>query len=187
MAKINTKFKFNHSQILIIISMSAIIVVILAIFTTLHFQNKFNKLSVEFEQYKIGYQTKIFSLGDSIDTAEFSLVVNSVDVDNDGIPGYLPAPEGMKYLAIDISLRNKTDSENIFLPLFETYLRDSEGTRYELTVAPNVESGVAGRIAAGDTVKGQVGFLVPETANNLRFYFEPFSGVTDTVVVELNI
>ncbi len=148
---------------------------------------KNSQLVQELQDLKTGYYMKSWAVGDEIDATDFKLTVNGVDVDSVGIPNYLPVPEGMEYLAVDISLTNKTSNENIFIPLNTAYLRDKNGTKYDLSLAPNVESSVAGRIAAGDTIKGQIGFLVPQSAEGLRFYFEPFAQSSEIVVVDLKL
>jgi hypothetical protein len=134
-----------------------------------------------------GYELVTYSPGDIVETPDFSLEVTGFDIDTEGIPQYLEVPDDQQYVAVDLTFRNKTSNDAILLPLNDVYLKDETGKKYLVTTAPNVESGVAGRVAAGDVISGQAGFLIPRSLDNVNFYFEPLGGQDPVVVYNLSL
>lgn len=181
-------YKQTNSQrkLLYVLSASLMLITIVAVSVNAILWSKYVSTSAELTTLKTGVQKRIWQIGENIETAEFVFSVNEVNVNQQGLEKYLPAPEGMQFVTVDVSMRNKTAEEKVFIPLNTAYIRDSEGNKYELTVSPDVDSSAAGRIAAGDIIKGQIGFLVPESSMGLNFYLEPFGATSDIIIVSLN-
>jgi hypothetical protein len=176
----------NRNNFVIAFALIASAMVLISLAVTIVFVKRYDKLEKDFNSYKTGYSIKLWSVNDEIVTPKFILKINGLSIDKTGIPQYLPAPEGMDYVSVDLNVKNRTANDEIFIVQDHVYLRDELGNRYNPTVAPNVEKGIAGSIAAGDTAKGQIGFLIPESSQDLKFYFVPY-GIepADTVVIDL--
>jgi hypothetical protein len=158
--------------------------VILAVSSTIFYYVKYKNITEELNEYKTGYALKTWAIGDEVDTPDYTISVKEINIDKIGIPKYLPAPEGKQFVAVDLTVKNRTSTEAVFLPINSSYLRDQDGIKYAVTTAPNVEEGIAGQIAPGDTARGMLGYLVPQDISELRFYFEPYgeqAGKTITI------
>jgi hypothetical protein len=89
---------------------------------------------------------------------------------------------------VQVKIKNKTEKVVSFLPVLQTYLRDGNGVKYEITTAPNIkQAAVAGPIAPGDTVSGQIGFQVPVAVQGrLKFYYDMNAfGVHDLAIFDI--
>ena len=163
-----------------------ICVVLLSVAANLWLMYRYQGAQNEITSLRQGAELKTWSIGDVIETPEFSFTVHDVKVDTVGIPKYLPVPEGQKYVAVDVSLKNKTEDDNTFVPLNTAYLRDADNHKYDLSLAPTVEFTAAGRVASGDTIRGEIGYLVPAEAKELRFYVEPFANKSAMIVIDIS-
>jgi Domain of unknown function (DUF4352) len=173
--KITTQTRNLDSRIMRIQPVLATVAILFLGFTTLLYQSKYTNALQELSDYKNGYSLSTNELGTTAETPDFNITLNSVTYDDKGLVGYIVPPEGMQFVAVDLSVKNKTSSDKMFLPIDSTYVKDQTNIKYFLTTAPNVQEGVAGTVAAGDTVKGQIGYLVPKATTKLNFYFIPYS------------
>lgn len=170
---------------LLLLTLSSI--TLISIVGFIYYFQSYNNVNEELSLIKTGYTTKLWQLGEKVETPDFTLVINSADIDTVGIPDYLPVPEGMEFITLDLSVTNKTEKDLLFLPINSTYLKDQDGNKYGLTTTANVKQEIAGTVVAGDTNNGQIGFMIPQNTEALRFYFEPY-GESDgpTIVIDLN-
>jgi hypothetical protein len=170
-----------------LLSIAAILMTCVSITATVLLAIKYQKVVDENTSLKTGYTTEKWQPKQEILTPNFGITLEGVDVDDKGVPDHLPLPEGYIFIAVDISVRNVTAEEKLFLPMDHTYIRDESGLRYDLTAAPNVETGIAGSVMSGDTARGQIGFMVPKGQKNLTFYFEPYGdGAGKTAAFDLS-
>lgn len=153
----------------------------------IYYYQKYTTTADELSMIQTGFTTKLWQPGEAVETPDFVITINNVDIDRQGIPQYLPIPEGMQFITLDMDVKNKTSNDILFLPINSTYLKDQDGNIYGLTTTAKVEQEIAGTVVAGDTKTGQVGFMVPQNTSALRFYFEPY-GQEDgnTIVIDLN-
>ncbi len=164
-----------------------LVLVLVSLLATVVLAVKYDRLQKDYNLLKNGNSTKIWQPNQEVLTNHFMLKVNKVLIDEVGVPEHLPAPEGTKFVTVDLSVKNMTDSDKLFIVHDHMYVRDESGYRYDSAVAPNVTVGIAGTIAAGDTAAGQVGFLVPKTTTDLKLYFEPYGEDTaQTVIIDIN-
>ncbi|HMT18810.1 MAG TPA: DUF4352 domain-containing protein [Candidatus Saccharibacteria bacterium] len=134
----------------------------------------YERIKKENDLLRNGYALKTWQPNELISTDQFQLTVTGVKTDREGIEKYLPVPEGYKFLTVELTVKNMTDSEKWFLPEAHMYMKDASGQRYDLTATKDVQTSIAGPIAAGDTTKGQVGYMVPDNESTYRLYFEPY-------------
>lgn len=147
---------------------------------------KYNDVRDENKFLKTGHALQKWQPKQEVITPNFAITLEGVNIDEKGIPDHLLLPEGFVYIAVELSVRNLTGEEQLFLPQDHAYIKDQSGLRYDVTVAPNVEKGIAGPVIVGDKSRGQIGYMVPKGQKNLTFYFEPYgSGSGATVAFDL--
>lgn len=105
------------------------------------------------------------------------IVVNDVRaVEADG---YSAPAAGFRYLVVDLTLTNTTDAPTTVSSLLQMELVDpATGYRYTIDIGATVAAkGNApdGELAAGEKLRGQVGFAVPVDAQGLRFAIDASS------------
>ena len=160
---------------------------IVSISSTVYLAVKYQDVLDENNFLRVGYALQKWQPKQEIITPNFAITVEDVSIDDKGIPQHLPLPEGYVFVAVDLSVRNLTGDEQLFLPQDHTYVKDETGFRYDLTAAPNVVNSIAGAVMSGDKVRGQIGYMVPKDQKNLTFYFEPYgSGAGKTAAFDLS-
>lgn len=126
-------------------------------------------------QYEVSYVIKKSRIGEVLDTKDFSFAVTKIEFDTTGITEF-PAPPGTQFVMVSVSIHNKTSSSANFYPIYDTYIRDGNGYKYEITAAPKIEvPSIAGEIQRGLAVNGVLGYMVPIGSKNLEFVYEPSS------------
>ncbi|MCA9349127.1 DUF4352 domain-containing protein [Candidatus Saccharibacteria bacterium] len=172
----------NHQRLLRVVSFSAVAAVILTCLIAGLALRQNHRLKGELYDIKLGYSMHSWLPGESVETEVYRLKLEDVTIDKEGIPVYLPAPSGYMFVTVDLSIDNKSQQDQLFLPLNYTYLKDQTGKKYALTTVPNITNSAAGKIAAGDTVRGQIGFMIPITSTDLHFYFEPYGQDNSSII-----
>ena len=177
----NSSNKSENTQLritLLVISTTSLLLTVFLVFTVFRYQSVSSKL----DQYESGYSMSTFSPGHEVHTDNFTLTVTGLALDHEGIPKHLPAGDGHMFATIDMTVRNKTTEDRLFIPVNSTYVRDQDGYKYSTTAAPSVTSSLAGQIAAGDTAAGQISYLIPEDTTVLKVYFEPYGDDSSKIV-----
>jgi hypothetical protein len=118
-----------------------------------------------------------------------SAMVNSVEItvkeilpfdekylDPDSNPRVSPPMSWMKYIIVDLSLKNKGDKDVDLSRITDFYARDPEGWRY-LTISwasqvldDAIDESIT--LEAGDEISGQMALMVPKDPGHLFFVFE---------------
>ena len=114
-----------------------------------------------------------FAIGDIIQIGDLTIVVN--EVTSPGGDRFNQPDAGKKFVAVDVTLENiGSESENIS-SLLQMYMKDSTGQVYDEDFAATLAAGnsPSGEIVPGEQIRGQVGFQVPEDAQDLVFVFDP--------------
>ena len=73
---------------------------------------------------------------------------------------------------VDVSIENLASEATNVSSLLQMSLKDGTGQVYDVDIFAPAESAPDGEIAAGETVRGQVGFQVPTGAEGLLFVFD---------------
>jgi len=118
-------------------------------------------------------QMQVYQVGDQIQIGDLILTVNKVDYPT-GDEFNKPEP-GKKFVVIDLTLINQGSKAVQISSLLQMSLKDATGQVYEVDLSASVAgngSAPDGEIAPGEKVRGQVGFQVPEDAQELMFVFD---------------
>ena len=115
-----------------------------------------------------------YSVGDVIDISDFVMVVLGWDI----LPAneFAEPDEGNQFVAVDLLLVNQTDSPVSVSTLLQMFLKDATSQKYNVDLFAQMaaEGGsLDGELAAGERLRGKVGFQVPENATGLEFEFDP--------------
>lgn len=145
------------------------VVTILLLSVAVFYRQRYVTVRHQLNAYEYSHPLVSYGVGEVVDTARFSFAVTKIAYDDQGIKEY-PAPPGMQFLMIDITLFNKTSSSIYFLPVTQTYVRDQQGNRYDISTAPKIiEPSIAGEIVPLIGYNGRLGFVVPKSAEGLEF------------------
>lgn len=115
----------------------------------------------------------IFAIGDVIEIGDLTLTINEVTYP----PGdsFNRPDEGNKFVVVDITIKNQGSAATSVSSMLQMSLKDDTGQKYGLDLMASTASGGTtpdGEIAPGETIRGQVGFQVPEDATGLVFVFD---------------
>lgn len=114
-----------------------------------------------------------YNVGDVVSIGDLTITVNEVTFP--GGDDFNRPEAGKKFLVVDLTIENKGAEPAMISTLLQMSLKDETGQKYDVDIMASVASGGAspdGEIAAGDKLRGQVGFQVPETATSLVFIFD---------------
>lgn len=105
-------------------------------------------------------------------TARFpQSTVTISDVKTSEGSGRFIAPEGSTYLVLTMTVTNISKAKITVLPSLDTYLKDEQGVMTYLTPLALDHPFRAGPILPGDTVKGQLSYLVRQVKDQ-SFYID---------------
>lgn len=114
-----------------------------------------------------------FNIGDVVAFENTSLTVNEFSYATGS--QFNEPEEGYKYLLVDITVEN-TSSETINIStLLQMYVKDSDHKKYAVDIMASMESSSSlpeGELSPGESIRGQVGYQVPENATGLVFALE---------------
>jgi hypothetical protein len=101
-------------------------------------------------------------------------------------PAFTPAA-GQDLVVFAISVTNRSQAIQPFLPSVQTYIRDDEGGTYPMHPSVGATNPLpATDLHPGETVSGQLSYAIPSTLKHFRFYVDPqWQGMTP-VVFNLN-
>ena len=86
-----------------------------------------------------------------------------------------PPDPGNRYIVIDVTVVNTGDDAYNISSILQTDVRDADGRVYSVTVGPETSGTLDGTIPAGDMLRGEAAFEVPEAAT-LQFQFKQALG-----------
>ena len=164
----------HHSRALFAGVTIALVATSISVAITCIYVSRYNSLKEENSVLRDGYKLRVMRPDETLTSDYYSLKVEKLVADKTGIPQYLPVPQGYKFITLTLSVKNMTASEQLFLPENHLYLRDDNGMKYDLTGTIDVTQPIAGAIASGDMIQGQVGYLVPDDGRSYKLYFDPY-------------
>lgn len=114
-----------------------------------------------------------FKVGDTVAVGNtWKVVVNGVATDDGGQFSTLKA--GDTYVLVDISLTNRSSTEQNVSSLLEFTFKDSTGLKYDEGIDTNASgSSPNGKVAAADTLRGTIAYEVPATQKAFTLSFTP--------------
>lgn len=114
-----------------------------------------------------------FEVGDQIEIGDLGLVVNEVTFPTGD--DFTQPDEGKKFVVVDLSITNNTDSSQAVSSLLQMQMKDATGQIYGVDMMASMAAGGAspdGELAPGETLRGQVGYQVPVDVQGLVFVFD---------------
>ena len=111
-------------------------------------------------------------LNESVSAGDFELLVHAIDDPVAGESEFFEPEPGNRWLAIELSLTN-IGSETQDYGSFDFKVKDAENFEYGQLFIDLAQSLDSGTLLAGETVRGRIGFEVPESATIVRLIFEP--------------
>lgn len=114
-----------------------------------------------------------FNVGDTVEIGTLTLTVNEITYPA-GDQFNKPS-SGNKFLVVDLTIENKGTSAASISTLLQMWVKDSTGQKFTVDLmATTAAKGATpdGELAAGEKIRGQVGFQVPENATGLVFVFD---------------
>lgn len=118
-------------------------------------------------------EQNIFSIGDTIEINDMILTINEVSIPPSS--GYFGPDEGYKFVVVDLTLKNNSSQSVNISSLLQMWVKDSESRQYSVDVFATEAGGGTlpdGEYAADETIRGQVGYQVPENETTLLFVFD---------------
>jgi len=112
-------------------------------------------------------------VGETFSSGDLEFVVNGVSMD--GGSGFFTPDEGNTFLLIDVSvINNGSESASISSMMMFT-LRDSHGFSYSISISAVAagRGGLDGDVMAGSTLRGELGFEVPDGMTGLELFVSP--------------
>lgn len=127
-----------------------------------------------------------YKIGDIIQIGSMTMTVNSVS--NPTGDQYNQPESGKKFVVVDLTFENKgAESANIS-SMLQMSLKDATGQAYDVDISAEVASGGKspdGEIAAGEKLRGQIGFQVPTDAKGFQFVYDASLFGSGKVFVDL--
>jgi len=136
-------------------------------------------------------KTQTFNIGDTATDSELEVTINNVkfvskidEQDNEFLVA--EAPSGKQYAIVDLTVENVlSDKTQTVSTMMETTILDQEGYNYDLDFEAFValdKSFKDGEILPGMKKRGEIAYLVPSDATDLKFIYK-FDMLTGTTAV----
>ena len=96
-------------------------------------------------------------------------------------PPPFEAPQGYKFISLNLDIKNNSDQIFHFAPVLQTKIIDSNGNSYTMAPTTLVAPIKAGPISPGESVSGELSYLVPADISSPKYEFsEPSINLTAT-------
>ena len=116
---------------------------------------------------------QIYKIGDVITMGTTTLTVGGIEFSQG--QEYSEPAEGYEFLVVDLTLENKGSQAITVSSLMQMAVKDADHYQYSVDLFASMLLGQGspdGEIAAGEKLRGQVGFQVPKDATKLMFVFD---------------
>lgn len=123
-----------------------------------------------------------YKAGKTISSRDYDVRIDSVTRGN-GEKGSLNPGEGRTYLIVTLYVKNKTSKVLPLYPVSQTYIKDSQGQTYSIGPAMVKQPFLAGDLAPGDQIKGEIAYEIPSNITKPLFYFEGLS--SSPIIIQL--
>jgi hypothetical protein len=121
----------------------------------------------------LGGQQKVFQIGDMVEVSD--LVIQVLEVSYPGGSGIVQPKEGFKFVGIDVQVDNQGEAVKEITSVIQMYLKDSTGQKYTFHLGAQslMDTGLPDdELQAGERIRGQIGYQVPENIGVLIFVFD---------------
>ena len=129
-------------------------------------------------RHRMSFTSKVqtYKAGKTITSSDYDVRIDSISRGS-GEKGSLNPGEGKTYLIVNLYVKNKTSKVLPLYPVTQTYIKDSQGQTYSIGPAIVKQPFLAGDLAPGDQVKGELAYEIPSNLANPLFYFEGLSSL----------
>ena len=113
----------------------------------------------------------VASISQTTQAGPLDVKVDAVREDDKGDPGFMPGTS-YHYVIVDMALLNRGRTSVSMSPVAQAYLRDVEGTVYQMAPAPTDHPLAAAEMVPGASAWGEISFDVPDSAHGLVLYYQ---------------
>ena len=99
------------------------------------------------------------------------------------IPSYFETKEDTMALCVNLTVKNISGSEKLFIPLEEIYIQDSEGNNYAIQAILTCDGGIGGPIQTGEVLQGDLGFMVPKNKKIEKLFYQPIDNIAKSFII----
>lgn len=125
------------------------------------------------EDLNLTQSQETYQIGDLIEITD--LVIQTLGVSYPTGTEFVKPKEGFKFLAVDVQIENQGISVQEITSVVQMYIKDETGQKYTFHLGAQslLDAGLPDdELQPGEKVRGQIGFQVPENAQNLIFVFD---------------
>ena len=130
---------------------------------------------------------KTFKIGDQVQAGKWIVTVHGVTNPYTSSNQFVQPSAGNVFVVVDVEVKNTDSKTETLSSLLSFHLKDSENKTYDesLSVDTGGPKTPDGEIAAGDSLRGNVAFEVPQSAKGLMFIFNSsaIGGTTATIAL----
>ncbi len=119
------------------------------------------------------YQLKQWQPGEIIQDDRFSFSFNSVRYDTVQVPGFWELEQGKQFVIVNISFKNNSSITYQLSPITSMTILDDNANNYHVSSAVDIHNSLGGPVNPGETVRGEVGFTLPDSIHSGQFIFNP--------------
>lgn len=112
---------------------------------------------------------KQFHVGDTVEIGGVAITVNEVA---DLVDTTFDPDEGNKFVAVNLSIQNRTAEPVHISTIMQMSLKDTTGQIYKVDLLASNGAPPEGEISPGEKIRGWVGYQVPIEAGGLVFVFD---------------
>ena len=103
-------------------------------------------------------------------------------IDDTGTEVFRPGA-GYHYVIVDVEITNSDTADLALAPVIQTQIQSAMGERFEMAPAPLDKPFDAGVLAPGQSRRGELSYIVPDEATDMRWVFESGDGITATEIM----
>ncbi|SQI03876.1 DUF4352 domain-containing protein [Clostridium perfringens] len=136
------------------------------------------------EQQEQQSKVETFKVGDTIQTKDFKITINSVEKENGG--EFVKPKDGNEFLKLDITIENISKEAQSISSVIMFKVVDKDGRAYNQAFTENQNGQLDGEVGPGRKMTGEYVVEVPKGATGLQLEFDSSLLTGGQVIVDLN-
>ncbi|MDK0947718.1 DUF4352 domain-containing protein [Clostridium perfringens] len=129
-------------------------------------------------------KVETFKVGDTIQTKDFKITINSVEKENGG--EFVKPKDGNEFLKLDITIENISKEAQSISSVIMFKVVDKDGRAYNQAFTENQNGQLDGEVGPGRKMTGEYVVEVPKGATGLQLEFDSSLLTSGQVIVDLN-
>ncbi|WP_415341536.1 DUF4352 domain-containing protein [Clostridium perfringens] len=129
-------------------------------------------------------KVETFKVGDTIQTKDFKITINSVEKENGG--EFVKPKDGNEFLKLDITIENISKEAQSISSVIMFKVVDKDGRAYNQAFTENQNGQLDGEVGPGRKMTGEYVVEVPKGATGLQLEFDSSLLTGGQVIVDLN-